>query len=241
LDTNTIIDTPDAQYYIEETYQNYDHEDLGDEFGDPTYIHPTELAKMHYIQGCNTATRILQTEPDIAEIVVWSRDTYRNEQIVKVWSSSRSYFPDFKNVLQYSKVEFLHVDYRHPKMGDIGIELTIPKQLMIVGNELFSPAFLYRWLKYFSNVSNVSFVFDDTYCVYLMDDNVNQHILRYGDYIVLGETDIEIVRKSVYKEPTTLEIDEETKEERSYNYEEDEEEETQHPEEPDYENVSNQL
>jgi hypothetical protein len=152
LDTNDTIDTTDAHYYIEETYRNYDHEDLGDEFGDPTYIRPMELAEMYYSQACIMATRFCKQEPEIDEIVVWSRDTHRDEQIVRVWTSNRLPFPLFQKDVVYSSVVFLHVEYRHLKLGSVGIELILPKQLMVVGNELFSPAFLYRWLKYFSQV-----------------------------------------------------------------------------------------
>jgi len=202
LDTNAPFDMPDKQYYIEETYRNYDHDDLGDEFDEPTYINPMELAEMQYVQGCHAATRLLKQEPEIDDIVVWSRDTHRDEQLVRVWSMTSSLLPTFSKEVEYSNVKFLHIDYRHPKMSNNQcIEIILPKQLLIVGNELFSPAFVYRWLKYFSNVP---FVFDEAYCLYVMDDNVNQHILRYGDYIVLGENDICVVRKYVFNKITKM-------------------------------------
>ena len=245
LDTNPY--TPDAQYYIEETYRHYknagatkpreyslncrkgfilggcfSHEDFDDDIDEPT-----ENAEMNYANACNDASRMLQNKPDIAEIVVWSKDTQRDEQWVKTISPLSLPILQYsrRNDTLYSNVEFLHIDYRHPTLGEVGIEITLPKQLMIVGNELFSPAFLYRWLKYYSNDQ---FVFDDAYCVYLMDDNVNQHILRYGDYIVLGKTDIQIVRKHNRNAPT-LEIKEK---------EPDETEEPGEPEE-EYETVEN--
>ena len=243
LDTNAIIDTPDAHYYIEETYRNYDHEDLGDELEDPTYINPMEMAEMYYSQACIAARRLYKQDLEIDEIVVWSRDTHRDEQIVNVCSSNCSSFPIIKQDVVYSSVVFLNIEYRHPRMGDIGIELTIPKQLMIVGNELFSPAFLYRWLKYFSSVP---FVFDNTYCVYLMDDNVNQHILRYGDYIVLGKTDIEVIRRNEKDAPIENENENESVSVSSSLPEEEEkeqenEEEQEQEEDNEYQHVSNRM
>jgi hypothetical protein len=191
LDTNTD-EMSSARYYIEETYQTYDYA-KDDKINDPTYC-PTEIAGMYYSQACSTANRVVKQEPNIVEIIVWSRDHNRDEQLLSLWSrSKRPLYPLLQEDIVYSSVVFLNIEYRHPKMGNTCIEITLPKQIMVAGNVLLSPAFLYRWLKYFANVS---FVFDEAYCVYLMDDNVNQHILRYGDYIILGKTDIEIVKHS---------------------------------------------
>jgi hypothetical protein len=204
IDTNPT--TRDARYYIEETYHPYDYEDLGDKSNDPTYMTPPELAGMYYSQACLTANRILKQEPNIVEIVVWSRDNNRDEQLLTLFSQSkRTLYPLLQKDIVYSSVMFLNIEYRHPKMGNTCIEITLPKQIMVAGNVLLSPAFLYRWLKYFANVS---FVFDEAYCVYLMDDNVNQHILRYGDYIILRKTDIEIVKYSSANDSVNLEIEE---------------------------------
>jgi hypothetical protein len=209
LDTNPDEKSSGARYYIEETYQTYDYAELDDktdEFNDPAYIRPMELAGMYYSQACSTANRAVKQEANIVEIIVWSRDTQRDEQVLSLWSSSkRPLYPLLQQDIIYSSVVFLNIEYRHPKMGDTVIEISLPKQIMIAGNVLLSPAFLYRWLKYFSNVP---FVFDDAYCVYLMDDNVNQHILRYGDYIVLGKTDIQIVKHFSHNDCAIHEIEE---------------------------------
>ena len=232
LDTNTG-EMSGARYYIEETYQPYDYALSydGDPSTDnpriptlstslerrsgilakddknnvPTYC-PTEIAGMYYSQACSTANRVVKQEPNIVEIIVWSRDHTRDEQLLSLWSrSKRPLYPLLQEDIVYSSVVFLNIEYRHPKMGNTCIEITLPKQIMVAGNVLLSPAFLYRWLKYFASVS---FVFDEAYCVYLMDDNVNQHILRYGDYIILGKTDIEIVKHSAYNDSVTPEIEE---------------------------------
>ena len=304
LDTNPTPDTSDAQYYIEETYRNYDYTgvndfrrndvwrfegelvmergtsvELGKISGDEQFTFETpnavssgilqlspskDIAKTHYMEAFNTANCILKdfrrsevryfegelqnefrciipptmdkrvqsSTVDIAEIVVWSKDTQRDEQIVKVYDTSRTNVSLFPKDILYSNVEFLHIEYRHPKMGEVGIEIKLPKQLMIVGNELFSPAFLYRWMKYFSNDP---IIFDEAYCVYLMDDNVNQHILRYGDYILLGKTNIEIVRKRDNKTPTT-EVNKD-KPEQSYTYDEEHDALDKHENEDEYETV----
>jgi hypothetical protein len=204
LDTNPDVKSS-ARYYIEETYQTYDYAE-DDKPNDPTYICPTEIAGMYYSQACSTANRMVKQEPNIVEIIVWSRDNNRDEQLLSLWSrSKRPLYPLLQKDIVYSSVVFLNIEYRHPKMGNTCIEITLPKRIMVAGNVLLSPAFLYRWLKYFANVP---FVFDEAYCVYLMDDNVNQHILRYGDYIVLGKTDIEIVKRSTDNDSVIPEIEE---------------------------------
>jgi hypothetical protein len=137
---------------------------------------------MEFQRACNSASRIFDSQPNVEEIVVWTRNNERDEQIVRVWTSQSSVFPTFTPTPNYSNVKFLYVEYQHPKMNDATIELFIPRSLLVVGNELFSAGFICRWLNYFAESE---FVFDNNYILKLMDDSITQYTLLYGDYVVL--------------------------------------------------------
>ena len=81
-----------------------------------------------------------------------------------------------------SSFEFLFVEYYHPHMKGT-IELTIPAGMYLVNNELFTPAHIHRMLYY----TDRYFVFDLHYEIRFMDQNMEQHVLRSDEYLVITE------------------------------------------------------
>ena len=81
-----------------------------------------------------------------------------------------------------SSFEFLFVEYYHPHMKET-IELTIPDGLYLVKNELFTPAHIHRILYY----TDRYFVFDLHYEIRFMDQNMEQHVLKSNEYLVITE------------------------------------------------------
>ena len=81
-----------------------------------------------------------------------------------------------------SSFEFLFVEYYHPNMKET-IELTIPDGLYLVKNELFTPAHIHRILYY----TDRYFVFDLHYEIRFMDQNMEQHVLKSDEYLVITE------------------------------------------------------
>jgi hypothetical protein len=143
----------------------------------------TEWSKIEFQNACNSASRIFSRQSNVEEIVVWLNNAKRKEQIVRVWTSQSSTFPLFTpEPPNYSNVKFVYIEYQHPKMNGVTIEIVLSKSLLVVGNELFSAGFICRWLHYFAETE---FVFDDNYILSIMDDNINQYTLRYGEYLVL--------------------------------------------------------
>jgi len=188
----------EAKYYIEEQYDNFT--DL--EWNDTTPYN--EHAKIIFDKACNSASRIYSHEPNAEEIIIWYRNADRSEEVVRVWTSQSSIMPVFEIVPTYSKVEFVYVEYRHPKMSGGGIEIKVQKSLLLVGNELFSAACILHWLNYFTGID---FVFDSEYTVNIIDDNVNSHVLHYGDYIVLEDDAFVIMSPSNDKSEYSSEED----------------------------------
>ena len=170
FDTSSIF-TMEEQY--NESFNDRKETDIFDETD----------AFVEFQTACYSASRIFDNQSNVEEIVVWMKNTNRNEQIVRVWTSQCSVFPSFdSNPPNYSNVKLVYVEYQHPKMNGVTIEFVLPKSLLIVDNELFSAGFICRWLHYFAETD---YVFDDNYILSIMDDNINQYTLLYGDYIVL--------------------------------------------------------
>ena len=84
---------------------------------------------------------------------------------------------------------FLTIMYNHPKMNtsiqlDTGISL-----YYYVNNEILSPVFILRFLKY----QPLPFVFDSDYSVEIIDCNINIFNLYSNMYIKLGESAYEVL------------------------------------------------
>ena len=77
---------------------------------------------------------------------------------------------------------FISIEYHHPDMTST-IELTLGSEWFIEGNELFTPTFVLRMLKYQSQ----SFLYDNSYKVRIMDSECNMFELDSSCYLLLTE------------------------------------------------------
>ena len=91
-----------------------------------------------------------------------------------------------------SNVEFLYVDYNHPKMEE-SIELHVPESFYICGNVLLSCAFVLRLLE----MQPMDYVYDDKYFLNVLDHNMEKVQLTMHNYIELSE-DAYKVKKNNY-------------------------------------------
>lgn len=102
----------------------------------------------------------------------------------------RTFFPGYKpsaiiDIIQLpSNVDFTYVEYTHPKMTSI-LELSIPNGMWIIGNELFTPAFILRLLQH----QSIPYVFDLDYKINIMDHAIKNITLTYQSYIVVDKDD----------------------------------------------------
>jgi len=79
-----------------------------------------------------------------------------------------------------SNVRFLYIEFVH---NGNTVTLDIPEEMMQVGNELFTPAFLYRLLDHSS--SKFHFLFDLDYRLILVDEYLNTSNIDSSKYILL--------------------------------------------------------
>ena len=82
---------------------------------------------------------------------------------------------------------FLSVFYKHPDMID-SIQLNIPNEMLLVGNELFNAAFILRCLK----CTNEHFVFDKNYTIQIMDSEIDEYNIQYGHYLYINKDTFEL-------------------------------------------------
>jgi len=87
-----------------------------------------------------------------------------------------------KNSGDPSTVRILSVTYTHPKMTK-AIELKIDDGYCRIGNQILSPAFVYRCLEY----QEEPFVFDMNYRLDVIDGEINQHVLKSSNYMCIGK------------------------------------------------------
>lgn len=79
-----------------------------------------------------------------------------------------------------SRVEFLFIEYSHPDMEE-NIELVLPDEMYLEGNELFSPSFVLRLLE----KQCVNYKFDEDYTLSLLDSTLQKQELSMHEYIRL--------------------------------------------------------
>jgi hypothetical protein len=89
--------------------------------------------------------------------------------------------------IEPSCFRIMSINYFHPDMND-PIELKIPKEMLLVKNQLFSPAFVRRCLEY----QNYRFAFDTRYSVEIIDANVNIFTLKHNQYLQINENNATI-------------------------------------------------
>ena len=115
--------------------------------------------------------------PEIVETLLISKNqetyTFRSFPVLKTISSKQTPYDP-----KQSNVEFIFVEYNHPKMYE-GIQMNIPRGFYMVGNELFSPAFVLRFLE----LQKKYYVFDNDYEICFVDHECEKKTINCEQYI----------------------------------------------------------
>ena len=102
-----------------------------------------------------------------------------NQYLYRIQSMSKRCVTPHYNI-DHVKSCFLSILYTHPIM-EHPIYIEIPKNACLVGNEILSSIFVLRYLEY----QSMPFVFDLKYTLQIIDNHVNQFILKCHQYILL--------------------------------------------------------
>ena len=92
-----------------------------------------------------------------------------------------------------SEVDFLAVEYTaYPGANPISIE--IPRSHYMVGNELLSKQYIYRYLRYLPTY--VGWDYTENYTIKCIDDSLQECYLKSGQCILLREDTYEIITEN---------------------------------------------
>ena len=88
-----------------------------------------------------------------------------------------------------SRAKFISIEYKHPEMTN-SIEIVLDRAWFYSGNEIFTPTFVMRTLKYQSQY----FIFDMNYQIIIMDNDLNIIKLDYETSLLFSECGYQIVK-----------------------------------------------
>ena len=109
------------------------------------------------------------------------------EKVYRIIRNQRFSFSELQEP-KLSSISFLDIQYNHPDMKE-SLILIIPKEWCCIDNELFSPEFILRMLYY----QTLPFIFDMRYTLDIMDYDLNMFQLDSNQWIILKDTNYEIV------------------------------------------------
>jgi hypothetical protein len=136
---------------------------------------------IEYINTFYTNNGVMRTSPIHQSMIIAKR--YERYAIRHAYWNAN--FTPTKLDFTPSEVEFLVIEYHHPEMvSPIGIQL--PASMMVVGNEILSFAFMYRYFKQLPKYTK--YVFDHRYVLRVLDDCVNM-VKIYSNQCVQLEYD----------------------------------------------------
>jgi hypothetical protein len=96
-----------------------------------------------------------------------------------------------------SKTRFLAVTYHHPDLVETNVSLEIPEEMMVLGNELLSPAFVRRALHAVRRgwFDTKKIPFDERYWVQCIDDRIMFYTVHADEVLVLVEDGCKVVKR----------------------------------------------
>jgi hypothetical protein len=111
--------------------------------------------------------------------------TTRREPVLQ---TRREHGPTQSPVLQESRAHFLAITYHHPDLED-SIPVDVPQEMIVVDNEILSPAFVRRMFS-----RNVPF--DNRYWLECVDDNIACTKLVAGQFLILTAEGYSVVSQN---------------------------------------------
>ena len=179
---NSSIGIP-TRFYSSETYYNYPRDDDFEQFLESEY--PVCLSQ---ISGPAMYDREMEQIPDTLETLFVARNEEKYMfRSIPMQTSLSNTFSMKESVI--SDVEFIVAEYTHPKMKK-AIAMDIPKGYYLAGNELFSPAFIQRFLE----LQKEYYIFDDEYVISILDSEVEEHKITFDQYVKLDEKSYSIYK-----------------------------------------------
>ena len=158
------------------------------EGSDKDTSHPDSLIRLDKIKRWYCASQnIMKTDKQIDEwlLTMKTGDKYIYK-ICNRWNKCCHELSD-----ELSKVKFLNIEYCHPE-NEKSITIDMDRNGYLVGNEILSSTFVKRALEYMNDRKS----FDMSYTLKIMDDNLENFVLKSDEYIVLERESYKIIKKN---------------------------------------------
>ena len=138
-------------------------------------------------------------EADDAMILMKYQDLYRIKWYCKLFKNNI----DVEENLKISSFKPISITCKCEKV-EKPIEIEIPDSMWCVGNELFTPVFIHRCIKH----QGIPYVHSAEYVIEIIDENVNIHQIKNGEYIEVCQDSI-IVHTIQNGPPELISLDDE--------------------------------
>lgn len=102
--------------------------------------------------------------------------------VFRIFDNIAGHFNEFKLPIVPSKAKFLSIEYTHPIMKN-GIVINLDRSVYIVNNQILSPTFIKLYLEHQSELYH----FDMDYEIKIIDNDINNFILKYNKSILLTD------------------------------------------------------
>lgn len=145
---------------------------------DCSYNRKIENGVMYFY---NILQSLISSLIHVVDAIVVMRDG--NRYIIRSILNKRTEFQH-----KASKSVFLSIAYKHPKM-EKPIAIEFPESMYQVGNVVFTPMFIKRYLEY----QSLSYVFDEKYTLDIIDNDMNMLTINSEQYGILTEEGWNIV------------------------------------------------
>lgn len=139
--------------------------------------------------ACDCAKSIAYNNKSIVESLITMK--FENQYIHYTFYKENDENDPVTLPLISCKTKFLTVEYTHPKMTN-GIFLELDKSVFYANNEILSPLYILRCLKYQSK----AFVFDMDYKIKILDENIHSFELTSDQHVFLHKASYKIVSNS---------------------------------------------
>lgn len=162
-----------------------------------TYLQPEEKS---FEEAFSRVYRSIESSNTSNQTLI-TMATGTGSRIVAVWNSDR---PDFVPSMEKSNIDFILVEYGHPKMKGL-MQINLPDSVYMVGNEILSKTFVLRYLNH--SCIPYTWHFDEDYIIRIIDHNADSLEIRSHQYIVLEKDGYKVVEDEYADLPDLLPVD----------------------------------
>jgi hypothetical protein len=181
----SFIPTLSIKYSDKDSFTyNESYFGIGDEWSDII----DKIISVHNcldMKDANINSNILAPNEDVDHLLTIARNNdYYNVRI----STNTSIMSNTNCLIgnNYSKVKFISIQYSHPRMTNM-IDIIILPGMYMVGNEILSSVFIFKWLV--NNFPKNSYVFDKDYVVCILDNQIKYTEVRSNQFCIIKEKD----------------------------------------------------